>query len=815
MSARADVQAGKAYVTLWVKQDAFTRGMQQAKRQLSQFGADMQAMGRQLVTVSAAAIVPLGIATKTFADFDDAMRAAGAVARASGDQLKAMTEVALELGRTTSFTAVQVAALMTELGRAGFSPEQVNTMTGAVLNLSRATGTDAAVSAGIMAASIRQFGLEADQATRVADSLTGAANGSFTSVEQLGESLSYAGAIANDFGIEIEDALAILGGLGNAGIQGSMAGTALRRLLLITGSEATKLQGIFGVAFMDSAGNARPLVDTLTEVQAATAGLGTAAKAAKFEEAFGDLGITAASVLGKGGQSVRDLAEEIKKAGGVSATTAKQMDAGLGGAFRIIASAAEGVAIAIGKALEGPLQSIVKIGTDVLGIITELVDENKGAIVTFAKVAVAIGAAGTLLLGIGFAASAASVAIGGLLSIVAFATATFSALATIAGGLFALLSSPITLAIVGGAGVLAWVLQVTGALDSLVEMTMTVKFRIDQLFKDLRQTFANTFGGIRDAIGGGDLALAGEIAVTGLQIAFLQGMQALSETVGGVFGNTIATLTNQITGGDFVGAWNTVVLGMASMWESFSAGLVNGFVKATKAVLNAWRNTIDSMANMLLQQAGQGGIFGKFFEAISGVNVQEEMARTERLRQQAAAAGMNVENASADAVTAGEFRDPATQKIADSITGALDAYQGQAAANKAGADAAFAGATAAGASAVSGEISKLQLDLDVLRRQAKDNLEQMKREPSASATGGAEGAKVAANAKGGGIATSSSTATFSGAAAILAGLGGASQNPVVRAQNEHREETKKGTREMLKKMDAQIQAASNMGLWHA
>ncbi len=179
------------------------------------------------------------------------------------------------LGATTSFSASEVASLMTELGRAGFSPKQIEEMTGAVMNLARATGTDATLSSGIMAATIRQFSMAATDAVRVADGLTAAANKSFNSVESLGEALSYAGPVAADANMSLEETLAILGTLGNLGIQGSEAGTALRRLLTLSASESEKFQKVFGVATKDAQGNARKLVDVLGEVAAATANMGS------------------------------------------------------------------------------------------------------------------------------------------------------------------------------------------------------------------------------------------------------------------------------------------------------------------------------------------------------------------------------------------------------------------------------------------------------------------------------------------------------------------------------------------------------------
>ncbi|MFN3194289.1 MAG: phage tail tape measure protein [Aureliella sp.] len=93
-----------------------------------------------------------------------------------------------------------------------------------------------------------------------------AANKSFNSVESLGEALSYAGPVAADANMSLEETLAILGTLGNIGIQGSSAGNALKRLLTLSAAESEKFQKVFGVATMDVAGNARPLVDVLGEV---------------------------------------------------------------------------------------------------------------------------------------------------------------------------------------------------------------------------------------------------------------------------------------------------------------------------------------------------------------------------------------------------------------------------------------------------------------------------------------------------------------------------------------------------------------------
>ena len=416
--SKADVSAGRAFVSLFVKRDAFTRGLQAARADVNKFGSDMIRMGAQVVAATAAIAAPVAFATKTFADFDDAMRAVGAVSQATAAELKSMTDVAKMLGATTSFTAVQVAQLMTELGRAGFKPDQINAMTGAVMDMARATGTDATLASGIMAASIRQFSLGAEDATRVADVLTKAANATFNSVESLGEALKYAGPVAAELGLSLEDTVAILGTLGNVGIQGSEAGTALRRLGVISAATGEKLKAIFNINNIDATGELKPLVQIMDEIGKSIENLPTAEKVTKMNEAFGLLGITSASVLARTAGSTADLARELKNAEGTASKAAKSMDSGLGGAFRIILSAVEGLQIALGKALSGSIQKVTDSITGLIGRATEWVAANEGAVVTLAAMTVAVASFGVSLIAVGISAKVMAVAIAASITVI-------------------------------------------------------------------------------------------------------------------------------------------------------------------------------------------------------------------------------------------------------------------------------------------------------------------------------------------------------------------------------------------------------------
>lgn len=434
MASRSGIEAGRAFVRMFLMDEQMKAGLAKVQGQLRATAAIVGNIGAQMTAVGIGWSLPFAAAVATFIPFSDAMKTVGAVSQSTEAELAMLTTTAKHLGATTSFTATQVAQMMTELGRAGFKPQQVNEMTAAVMNLARASGTEAAMASGIMAATLRQFGLEATDAAHVADVLTHAANATFNSVESLGEALKYAGPVAKSLGMSLEDTVAILGTLGNMGIQGSEAGTALRRLSVLSAAEAGKMQEVFGVAFLDAAGNARPLVDVLGDVAMSLNGLASGERVGKMNEAFGLLGITAASVMAETTADTIKLSKELENLDGTAAKTAAAMDSGLGGSFRIFMSAVEGVAIALAEAIEGPLAAWMEWGSQMAGELLILIKHNHTLVQGLAYIGTIVLTAGGALLG--FAAAAKLVAFG----IMAWTAATKAA--TVAQTMLLALSGP-------------------------------------------------------------------------------------------------------------------------------------------------------------------------------------------------------------------------------------------------------------------------------------------------------------------------------------------------------------------------------------
>lgn len=475
-----------------------------AERRMRQFGANIQNIGRKAFTAGLGGVAAFSLPMNSFIKFDDAIRMTGAVSQATGEDLEKLRQHALDLDST--FSKVDVATLMGELGKAGFKPDQIIAMTKAVLDMARATGTDATLSAGIMASTIRQFSLDATDATRVANVLTHAANATFNSVESLGESLSYAGPVAAQFGMSMEEAVAVLGTLGNVGIQGSNAGTALRRMLTLTAADAEKMKEIFGVSFLDAAGNIRPMITVMGELSQSMNGLASGKKAEKMNEAFGLLGITGATVMSNTAADTQRLAEELVNVGNVAADTAKTMDAGAGGGWRRLMVAIEESSIAIGEALSSQFMRLADWLTTSAVRITEWITNNEGMIVSVAK------ATGYLMAG-----GAALIVLGKAFAVAAFGAKLLGVAVTIATTPMLLI--PALLAGIGG-----YLAYTNG------------------LFGQLAETLTGTFGGAWDLIvakiSSGDLAgamsFAWELtkATWDLGIAYLmQGWQAFGGSI--------------------------------------------------------------------------------------------------------------------------------------------------------------------------------------------------------------------------------------------------------------------------------------------
>lgn len=179
-------------------------------------------------------------AIESAAEFESQISEIAAVSGSTGAELEMLGETARKAALDTGESFAAVNSTLGELARAVGDAEKAAAMLGPTLNLATAGGLEAAKSAEILTTTLTQFGLEADNATRVADLLANGANVTTASVEQLGNAMSYAAPLARQLGMDVEETVAAIGALADEGFRGERAGTALRNVMSQLSDPASK-----------------------------------------------------------------------------------------------------------------------------------------------------------------------------------------------------------------------------------------------------------------------------------------------------------------------------------------------------------------------------------------------------------------------------------------------------------------------------------------------------------------------------------------------------------------------------------------------
>jgi TP901 family phage tail tape measure protein len=521
MAGASGVKAGRAWIEITAL-DKTGKMLASIANKFRNFGTRLTSMGQTAFGGALATALPVGMGVKVFMDFDDAMRRVEARSSGTAAEMARLREQAKELGRTTSATAAQVGELQAILAQKGFSRTQIEQMTPGVLALARGAGTGNAmkdIEDATQAAStvLRSFGMSASESNRVADVLTTTVNNSAVSLESLIESFKFVGPLAKMAGMSLEDTAAAIGQMGNLSYEGTLAGTGLRRLLLELSSEAKRakfnemLKGMNGmsVEMVDAKGNLLPIPDILFSIGEAIKDLGSAEKAQVLEKLFGKIGITPAAILSGNKNPFVDLRKKLLESGGAAVRTQQMMESGIGGSWRMLTSAVEGLALAIGEALAGNLMAFSTWIQGITGSTARWVSENQATIIGIGLLIVSLGAGGAALMAMGLAVKVLSA---GLMLL--------STVATLIGGAFVFLASPVGIAIALfvalGAAVVLMSDTAAQALGNFLSFT-------SESFSGIISSATAGITGIKDALALGDIEAASAIAWASVKLIWLQG----------------------------------------------------------------------------------------------------------------------------------------------------------------------------------------------------------------------------------------------------------------------------------------------------
>ncbi|MFG7941184.1 phage tail tape measure protein [Streptomyces cacaoi] len=406
------LRVGELFASLRLDDSQFRGRLSAAQGQMASAG---QAATRTGTTLTTGVSLPLaGVAAaaiKTGGDFQASMNRVKAVSGATGSQFSEMEALAKEMGSTTQYSASEAADAMGYMAMAGMKSKDITQALPGVLNLAAAGNLGLADAADIATNVLSGYGLKTKDLAHLNDVLAQTFTSTNTDMQMLGESFKYVGPVAASAGLSIEETAASIGMMGNAGIQGSEAGTALRgaiaSLLKPTGDTEKTLKKL-GVQVTDSNGKLKPMVDIVRQLEK------SGASTADMMSIFGvEAGPAMQALVSQGSGALKSLTGDLKHSGGTAEKIAKTQMEGFNGSLKGLQSAVEGLLIAIAES--GLLEWATAFTDKLTSLVSHLTQTDSSMMRVATVVGLVVAAAGPLLIIIGktisvFGSSLASIA---------------------------------------------------------------------------------------------------------------------------------------------------------------------------------------------------------------------------------------------------------------------------------------------------------------------------------------------------------------------------------------------------------------------
>lgn len=313
--------------------------------------------------------------------FEASMSEVQAISGATSAELEKMSDKAKQLGSSTKFSATEASQAFKYMALAGWDTNKSISAIDGVMQLAAASGMDLAKASDMVTDYLSAFGMEADQATYMADMLAYAQAHSNTTAEQLGEAYKNCAANMNASGQDIETTTSLLEALANQGAKGSEAGTkvaAIMRDVTAKMDDGKIAIGDTTVAVMDANGNFRDMTDIIKDVDTATQGMGDAEKAAALASTFTSDSISGLNmILNEGIDKIAGYEEELRNSSGAASDMADTMQNNLQGKITAAGSALEGLGIAAYDYISGPAGTVVDMATGMFKGLTDLISPAK------------------------------------------------------------------------------------------------------------------------------------------------------------------------------------------------------------------------------------------------------------------------------------------------------------------------------------------------------------------------------------------------------------------------------------------------------
>jgi TP901 family phage tail tape measure protein len=571
MSAGA-VRAGGVFVEIGADPRKFFSALARVNKSLGNMGRSLASGGGKLAAAGIGMAAPIAAAVRQGAAFESTLlniRASTGATAAQIDQIKASS---MAMSQALGVGPTEAAQGMLELLKAGMSLDAVLGGAGkTAMEFAKVGEMDVAQAAVVMSDAMNVFKVSSDVA---ANALSSAADASSTSIAQMSEAFSMSSAVAGKAGLSIQDLSATLAILANNGVKGSDAGTSVKTMLMRLmapaedAAEAMAGVGLSVRSFVNQdTGKMLPMIEVVGKLNEALGPLDEVAKKQVLAKIFGADAIRAALILGDVGVGGF---EEIQKAMSSALSVGdkyKVLQSGLAGAAGTVLASLERMAVAISDAVSPSLLEAATYASGFASGLERLVASNKEMVAFLAQLSGGLIASGGALTGVGLAIQAVSYGLGGLskaayvvvaplalivstgfsiaasfvgalASVVAYATGAVAA-ATATAAAWGLANVPLIAMVgvfvaLGGiaagvvAGLLSGAMELTEAFGNAMQPSIE---RAGEAFVEIKRIGVDAFGAIRDAIAGGDLEGAMQVAIAGLQAVFSVGSRAFLDSV--------------------------------------------------------------------------------------------------------------------------------------------------------------------------------------------------------------------------------------------------------------------------------------------
>lgn len=375
-------QATAATAKLEQKQGSLSIAASKVGSAFSGIGSMATKAGLLLSPVTAA----FAVAEKYALDFEKAMSAVKAVAGASAEDMAKLTLAAKKFGAKSTFDPIEVANAMEELARAGFDAKETLSAVPGVLAAAAAEGMPLAQAAEIIGATLRGMGMDASQATRVADVLALASAKTNASIVDLGEAMKYAAAQSKVMGIDLETTVGMLGLASDAGLKGSIGGSSFAAMLTKLAKpskEANTWLKANNIEMTKTATGGLDIIAVVKQINTAIEKQGDVMKkGATLATIFGDRGKKAFGAIATGIQSgkIDTIVKDLQGAAGAAEKMASVRLEGVLGTLKQMYNAGKALMLEFFGGLVTKAGPGLKMVGDAFGNIVNIVQDLQGGV---------------------------------------------------------------------------------------------------------------------------------------------------------------------------------------------------------------------------------------------------------------------------------------------------------------------------------------------------------------------------------------------------------------------------------------------------